>query len=80
MLNPMRTDVNFFVISKRTEEATANKLRNALTRVVHLPKSGRSSKLVAVPTIAHISSRRNAVISRAIGVTCTDSEFRVALL
>lgn len=78
MLNPIRTDVNFFVISKRMEEIAANKLRNALIRVVHLPKSGRNSKLVEVPTIAHISSRRNEVINRTIGVTCIDSEFRVS--
>ncbi len=80
MLNPIRTDANFFVISKRMEEKAANKLRNALIRVVHLPKSGISSKLVAVPTTAHISSRRNAVINRTIGVTCIDSGFRIKSL
>ena len=75
MLNPIRTEVNFFVISKRMEEIAASKLRNAEISVVHLPNSGRNSKLVAVPTIAHISSNRNAEIKMTIGVICIDGDF-----
>jgi DNA-binding protein len=67
-IKPIKIDEYFLVRRSTKEISVAIKLRAAQAIFVHLPSSGKSSKLVKIPISALPKSNNKTPIKRAMGI------------